>query len=67
MVKPHFIENMMTNESRNLISVKTDQLPLHCPLPGMKLWNQHPKVYLPINKFNKVKCPYCGAEYALEK
>ena len=23
-------------------------LPLSCPMPGMSLWNSHPKVYLAI-------------------
>lgn len=40
-------------------------LPLHCPLPEMSLWNSHPRVYLPIAETGKSKCPYCGAEFAL--
>jgi len=40
-------------------------LPLHCPLPEINLWNQHPKVYLPIDASKKMKCPYCGTEYVL--
>lgn len=40
-------------------------LPLSCPMPGMKLWNSHPKVYLPIESEGVSKCPYCGAEYTL--
>ena len=41
-------------------------LPLHCPLPNMRLWDSHPKVYLPIEETGKAKCPYCGAEYVLK-
>ena len=41
-------------------------LPLSCPMPGMSLWNSHPKVYLPIEDKGTVKCPYCGADYVLE-
>ena len=42
-------------------------LPLHCPMDGMSLWNSHPKVYLPIEKTGKAKCPYCGADYTLKE
>jgi uncharacterized Zn-finger protein len=42
-------------------------LPLHCPMDGMTLWNSHPRVYLPIEKTGKAKCPYCGAEFVLQK
>ena len=40
-------------------------LPLHCPMDGMSLWNSHPRVYLPIESTGKAKCPYCGADYIL--
>ncbi len=46
--------------------VKRSDLPLSCPMPDMMLWNSHPRVYLPIEKTGKAKCPYCGAEYVLE-
>jgi uncharacterized Zn-finger protein len=35
-------------------------------MPGMSLWNSHPKVYLPIvDDGGRSKCPYCGADYVL--
>jgi uncharacterized Zn-finger protein len=40
-------------------------LPLSCPMPGMYLWNSHPKVYLAIDEDTRAKCGYCGATYAL--
>lgn len=40
-------------------------LPLHCPLDSMSLWNTHPRVYLPIEEAGEVVCPYCGAHYVL--
>jgi len=55
------------NANNALIQIKQNQLPLHCPLPEINLWNQHPKVYLPIDAFKKVKCPYCGTEYVLSE
>jgi uncharacterized Zn-finger protein len=45
--------------------VRRAQLPLHCPLPEMSLWNSHPRVYLPIEKTGTAKCPYCGTEFRL--
>jgi len=57
----------MTDEGQIIIAIKSNQLPLHCPLPDMSLWNQHPKVYLSIDAYKKVKCPYCGTEYVLEE
>lgn len=46
-------------------TVTRDDLPLHCPLPEMYLWNSHPKVYLPIEATGEAKCPYCSASYRL--
>ena len=41
-------------------------LPLACPMPGMTLWNSHPRVYLPIEATGEARCPYCGAVYVLK-
>jgi len=46
--------------------VRRSDLPLSCPTPDMALWNSHPRVYLPIEKTGRARCPYCGAEYILE-
>jgi uncharacterized Zn-finger protein len=46
-------------------SVTSADLPLSCPMPGMYLWNSHPKVYLPIEPSGWAKCAYCGAEFTL--
>jgi len=51
----------------SVFHIKKEQLPLHCPLPEMSLWNQHPKVFLPIEETGKEKCPYCGTEFILEE
>ena len=45
--------------------VSAANLPLHCPLPDMYLWNSHPKVYLPIEATGSAVCPYCGTRYSL--
>lgn len=41
-------------------------LPLCCPMPNMRLWDSHPRVYLPIEATGKAVCPYCSAQYFLE-
>ena len=46
--------------------VTTKDLPLACPMDNQTLWNAHPKVYLPIEKTGKAKCPYCGIDYTLK-
>jgi uncharacterized Zn-finger protein len=51
--------------AENRYEVTRDDLPLSCPMPGMSLWNSHPRVYLPIEKTGTAKCPYCGADYSL--
>ncbi len=53
--------------AQNLYQVSEEDLPLSCPMPQMTLWNSHPRVYLPIEATGWAKCPYCGAEYALQK
>jgi len=52
--------------TENLYQVKRADLPLSCPTPEMALWNSHPRVYLPIEKTGRAKCPYCGADFVLE-
>lgn len=45
--------------------VTRDDLPLCCPSQDMILWNAHPRVYLPIEKYGHARCPYCEAHYTL--
>ncbi|MDR3386306.1 MAG: zinc-finger domain-containing protein [Rudaea sp.] len=52
--------------AENQYTVTRADLPLSCPMPGMTLWNSHPKVYLPIEATGSAKCPYCGAQYTLK-
>lgn len=62
-----------TNEAKeipanalNRYEVTRADLPLSCPMPGMSLWNSHPRVYLPIEESGQERCPYCGAVYVLK-
>ena len=50
---------------RKLTEVTAAQLPLHCPLPSQKLWNSHPRVFLPVEATGEARCPYCGTLYRL--
>lgn len=52
--------------AENRYTVTAADLPLACPMPGMSLWNSHPRVYLPIEASGSAKCPYCGALYTLK-
>ncbi len=58
-------QNLIPANAQNQYSVRPKDLPLSCPMPGMYLWNSHPKVYLPIEATGDAKCPYCGAQYHL--
>jgi uncharacterized Zn-finger protein len=51
--------------AENRYEVSRADLPLSCPMPGMYLWNSHPRVYLPVEANGSAKCPYCGAVYRL--
>jgi len=50
---------------RKVVEVTAGELPLHCPLPSQKLWNTHPRVYLPIEITREARCPYCSTLYKL--
>ncbi len=56
-----------TPNSEMLIKVTEDDLPLHCPLESMRLWDSHPRVYLPIEETSNALCPYCGTHFVLVK
>jgi uncharacterized Zn-finger protein len=56
---------IIASQKRHYVVTAAD-LPLCCPMPGMRLWDSHPRVYLPIEEKGEVLCPYCGASYTLE-
>ena len=56
------LENANT---QSVYEVSRRDLPLSCPTPEQKLWNSHPRVYLPIEKTGETTCPYCSARYLL--
>lgn len=54
-----------TASAQTSYQVSRADLPLSCPTPGQKLWNAHPRVYLPIEETGEASCPYCSARYTL--
>jgi uncharacterized Zn-finger protein len=58
-------ENSKENKVR-YVEITAEQLPLHCPMPDMVLWNAHPRVFLPIEQTGEALCPYCGTFYKLK-
>lgn len=58
-------QDLISANAQHRYEVHPDDMPLSCPMPGMYLWNSHPKVYLPIEETGEAKCPYCGAGYFL--
>lgn len=63
-------ESMTGGEQPNAqtkYEVSQDDLPLHCPLPNMSLWNSHLRVFIPIEDTGEAHCPYCGALFVLSQ
>ena len=56
------LENANTQQR---VEVSRADLPLSCPRPNQKLWNAHPRVFLPIEDNGESTCPYCGTHYIL--
>lgn len=62
----HDRNDLVQPNAANRYEISAADLPLSCPMPGMYLWNSHPKVYLPIHETGEQQCPYCGAVYVLK-
>ena len=57
----------LSNTEKRYEVTKAD-LPLCCPMPNMKLWNSHPRVYITLDNIDdRSNCPYCGALYVLKE
>ena len=54
-----------TELNQKFVEIQASDLPLHCPLPSQKLWNTHPRVFMPIDRLKECRCPYCGTLYRL--
>ena len=56
------LENANTQEE---YEVSRKDLPHSCPTAEQKIWDSHPRVYLPIEETGTAVCPYCSARYRL--
>lgn len=52
--------------TKRTYEVTHKDLPLSCPMESMRVWDAHPRVYLPIEKTGRAICPYCEAEFVLK-
>ena len=57
--------NLEYANTQTRVEVSRAELPLSCPTPEQKLWNAHPRVFLPIEDKGEATCPYCGTHYTL--
>jgi uncharacterized Zn-finger protein len=57
--------SLQNANTKSAYTVSRAELPLSCPTAEQKLWNSHPRVYLPIEETGEAICPYCGARYLL--
>lgn len=46
--------------------ITRSDLPLSCPPRDDRVWDVHPRVYLPIEETGQILCPYCGTLYVLK-
>ena len=46
--------------------ITTRDLPLSCPPRTDRVWDAHPRVYLPIEESGVAVCPYCETEFVLK-
>ena len=59
-------KQLIQANAENSYEITQADLPLSCPMPGMTLWDSHPKVFLSIEQSGVAKCPYCGATFTLK-
>jgi len=52
--------------TKRRIEVSLAQLPLSCPPLDDRVWDAHPRVYLPLEEKKALDCPYCGTHYILK-
>ena len=58
-------ERLKDSSLKMHVEVSRADLPLSCPQPDQRLWNAHPRVYLPIEETGEAVCPYCDTHYKL--
>ena len=56
---------LKTPNDRKRYEIRPEQLPICCPMPDQRLWDSHPRVWLPLGQVERARCPYCSAEFTL--
>jgi len=52
--------------TKRRLEITSRDLPLACPPRDDRVWDAHPRVYLPIEETGRAVCPYCETEYVLK-
>ena len=58
-------DSLKAANTQDRVEVRRAELPMSCPRWDQKLWNAHPRVYLPLAKDGEASCQYCGTHYVL--
>ncbi len=56
----------LQGNTEKIYHISHNDLPLSCPMPSMRIWDSHPRVYLPVDETGDEICPYCGARFILD-
>ena len=48
------------------VEITHADLPLSCPPKVDRIWDAHPRIYMPIEETGATTCPYCGTHYVLK-
>jgi len=54
-----------SSNEKTTISVTSSE-PVCCPPKDQDHWNQHPRVYLSLEKNGEANCPYCGNHFVFK-
>ena len=59
---------MPHSQNTTPIVIEPNDLPLYCngSAAQTQVWNGHPRVFLPIQSYGQIECPYCGTIYQLD-
>jgi uncharacterized Zn-finger protein len=53
-------------KTQTIVYIKANKSPPYCPTSEHQLWNQHPRVFIELNKQKpKNRCPYCSTVFEL--
>lgn len=56
----------LQSATQKYYEITQSDLPLSCPMPRYRLWDAHPRIYLPIRQKGYFVCPYCETKYVLK-